>query len=565
MVLSKIFINKPIMHILLGTIVGIVIYLLGNQWSTAFIAVLFLVLVYKFYDLNCFKLILAFFIVGYLSIFSYFNLVGNKYGVYKVRINEVYKQDSIATLQGRKVYINYKEGSFEKDEIIKFKGKFKRNKNVDTGIVGDLFVEEIVERKKDIIYKIRKIPAGFNSYINKYLNESDSAVLTALTFGNKEFLSKEEKDNFKKLGVIHLICISGFHIAMVYEIVKRMLGWKFALLLSLVYVVITGLTPSALRAFIMITTLSLATIFFRKYDNKSALAFSALILLILKPINIIDVGFHLSYLATLGIILIYNFLNRGFYRLYKILRESIALSLSAQLFVYPYMLVVFKSFSMNFLIGSFLLTPIIGIMLPLGLIALIAFFSSVDIKFLEFIFKIVFFFYNLIINLLEYIAAPMIYSGLFFAIGYMLMIICFYMHYKKVSKFKFKELGYFIFLAVVLGSFNFGVTISVFNSNFNKSIIIKNGFNKVAYTYSDNEYFKEEIKKEYSLSNVEELKEKEALKIDDDFYLCFNNKIESSFIMLKENKYDIIDLLNKEKRLYHKGKFIYIDERGTVN
>lgn len=561
----KILINKPIMHILIGTIVGILTYLFWNenQWGTVIFAVLFIIFLYNFYELNYFKIIMLFFIMGYISIFAYFNLVGNRYGVYNVRITDVYQKYSIGSIYGRKVYVNSDNYNFEKNEVIKFKGKFKRKPEMNKGIVGDLFVDEVIERKKDWVYKIRDIPRKYNEYVKKYVKEEDSAVLTALTFGNKEFLSKEERENFKALGIIHLICISGFHIAMVYEILKRIIGEKIGLLIGFFYVILTGLTPSALRAFIMISCLALTTTVFKKYDNKNALGFSAILLLIIKPVNIIDVGFHLSYLATIGILLLYNFLNRGFYRVTKFIRGSIALSFSAQLFIFPYMLVVFKSFSLNFLIGSLLLTPIISIMLPVGLIVFLTFLISIDLKILELILRGIFIIYNLIIEFLNYIAIPIVYGGLVFVIGYMLMLICFYMSYKKVSNFKFKELGYFFFLGVIIGSFNLGTTISVFQSNWNKGIIIKKGFYKEAYTSSNDDFFKEEIKKEYALSNVNNFKKEHLLKLDDDLYLCLNNKIEHSFIMLKKNKYDIIDLLKKEKRLYHKGKFIYIDERGT--
>lgn len=561
----KILINKPILHILMGTIIGIVTYLFWNQnqLSAVVITALFVLYIYFFYELKYFKILLCFFILGYISIFAYFNLVGNKYGFYEARVEEVYSKYSLGTLNGRKVYINSKENNFEKNEVIKFKGKFKRSIDLDKAIVGDLFVYEIIDVKYDWIYKLRSIPKAYNEYLNKYIRKEHSAVITALTFGNKEFLEKEEKEKFKTLGVIHLICISGFHIAIIHQIIKKILNNNIALVVAFSYVILTGMTASAIRAFLMISCLSLSTTVFKKYDNISALGFSALILLIIKPINIVDVGFHLSYLATAGILLLYKFFSRGFYRLPKIIRESISLSISAQFFVFPYMIIVFGSFSLNFLLGSLVLTPIISIMLPLGIFLFFTFIFSLNISFLLVLINSILGIYSILIEFLNYLAMPMLYLNLVAFVGYSLMIICFYMHYMNVSKFKFKELGYFIFLGIIIGNFNFGTTISVFKSNWNNGIIIKKGFYKEAFTASDNEYFIEEIKKNYSVGDVKEIKKEEIIKIDEEIHLVLNKKIENSFVMLKKNKYDIIDLLKKEKRLYHKGKFIYIDERGT--
>ena len=476
----KILINKPILHILMVTIVGIVIYPFWNQnqLSAVIITALFVLYIYFFYELKYFKILLCFFILGYISIFAYFNLVGNKYGFYETRIEEVYSKYSLGILNGRKVYINSKENNFEKNEVVSFKGKFKRAVDVNKAVVGDLFVYEIIDVKQDWIYKLRSIPKAYNEYLNKYMKKEYSAVITALTFGNKEFLEKEEKEKFKTLGVIHLICISGFHIAIIHQIIKKILNNNIALLVAFSYVILTGMTASSIRAFLMISCLSLSTTVFKKYDSISALGFSALILLIIKPINIVDVGFHLSYLATTGILLFYKFFSRGFYRLPKIIRESISLSISAQFFVFPYMIVVFGNFSLNFLLGSLVLTPIISIMLPLGIFMFFTFMISLNISFLLVLINIILGIYSALIEFLNYLAIPVIYLNSVAFIGYSLMIICFYMHYINVSNFRFKELGYFIFLGVIIGNFNFGTTISLFKNNWDKGIVIKRVFIK---------------------------------------------------------------------------------------
>ena len=87
-----------------------------------------------------------------------------------------------------------------------------------------------------------------------------------------------------------------------------------------------------------------------------------MILTIFKPYSIFEISFHLSYLATLGIILMNKKMNNMLYKFPGKLREGISIALSAQIFTVPYLLLIFRDLSLNFIIGNLCLVPFVNIL-----------------------------------------------------------------------------------------------------------------------------------------------------------------------------------------------------------
>ncbi|HCQ89304.1 MAG TPA: competence protein ComEC, partial [Clostridium sp.] len=79
-----------------------------------------------------------------------------------------------------------------------------------------------------------------------------------------------------------------------------------ALIITFIYVIITGMNASTVRAFIMISILVMSRIIKRNYDTLSRISFAAIILLLIKPYYILDMGFMLSFLSVIGITTTYG-------------------------------------------------------------------------------------------------------------------------------------------------------------------------------------------------------------------------------------------------------------------
>jgi competence protein ComEC len=146
-----------------------------------------------------------------------------------------------------------------------------------------------------------------------YLSEG-SDIWKAMMLGETRFLSRDMKDAFRKTGTMHLFAISGLHIGIMAAILAVCLRWTgiplrlnplVGLPVLFLFVQITGNSPSAVRALIMVAFFWSATTFRRKASPLSAWMASALFVLIWQPGQILNPGFQLSY-AVVGMILLYG-------------------------------------------------------------------------------------------------------------------------------------------------------------------------------------------------------------------------------------------------------------------
>tara|TARA_R100000027_G_scaffold38198_2_gene28184 strand:- start:11698 stop:13323 length:1626 start_codon:yes stop_codon:yes gene_type:complete len=141
--------------------------------------------------------------------------------------------------------------------------------------------------------------------------ESSTRVYQALVLGQRTGLSAAQKKAFRDTGTAHLFAISGLHVGLVGTLlfflfgrirVRQAIQVICTLSVLLFYVLLTGSTPSAVRAFLMIAFFVGAKAFDRAYCPTSALAASALFVLLLDPAQITTLGFQLSYIVVLSIL-----------------------------------------------------------------------------------------------------------------------------------------------------------------------------------------------------------------------------------------------------------------------
>lgn len=131
------------------------------------------------------------------------------------------------------------------------------------------------------------------------------------------------------------------------------------------YAVLTGLSPSVVRASTMITIYALVSILRRDRMSLNALAFTAIVMLVANPLCLYDVGFQMSFMAVLAILVlykpIYGFVGREFLFSHPILKwlwAMVVVSLCAQLGVAPLTAYYFGRFSVYFLLTNFIVIPL---------------------------------------------------------------------------------------------------------------------------------------------------------------------------------------------------------------
>ena len=134
---------------------------------------------------------------------------------------------------------------------------------------------------------------------------------------------------------------------------------------------LTGCTSSVNRACIMAILMLIAELLYRKSDVYNNLAISALILLIINPYSLLDIGFQLSYMGTIGIVFLHdkigNFIKIN-NKIVKYFFEMIAVTTCANLAIIPIMMFHFNTISLTFYFSNIIVGPILGIVVIIGFI-----------------------------------------------------------------------------------------------------------------------------------------------------------------------------------------------------
>lgn len=217
--------------------------------------------------------------------------------------------------------------------------------------------------------------------------KNDAAFLSSLILGYRQEMGTEQLQQFSATGTMHILAVSGLHVGLIYAILVflftrkksiQRLPWLPATIVicSLwLFALITGFAPSVVRAVFMFTLVEAGrSYFFRSGNLLNSLFAAAFVQLLINPLNLIDTGFQLSYLAVIGIGLIYPKLTDWISPENRILRfiwNLTALSMSATVATLPATLYYFHSFPLWFIPANILAVPLAGIILQLALLALV--------------------------------------------------------------------------------------------------------------------------------------------------------------------------------------------------
>ena len=223
----------------------------------------------------------------------------------------------------------------------------------------------------------------FAGVIDQYVQRPESKqIALALLLGQKESLGKEVKQAYSATGTQHILAVSGLHVGIIYSILLLPLTFfkqkgqtlqKSYLILVLgliwVYALMTGFSPSVVRAVVMFSLVTLGQMRKRKPSIWNILAFSALLLLVLDPAVQTDLGFQLSYLAVAGIVGLQPILLRMWAPSNRVLDyfwQMATVTLAAQLITSPLTLHYFHTFPTYFLVANLLIVPLSYLILCAG-------------------------------------------------------------------------------------------------------------------------------------------------------------------------------------------------------
>lgn len=286
----------------------------------------------------------------------------------------------------------------EYGDRIKLKGKLERPVNK-----GDFNLENYLKReniylltnrpKIDLIAKgeggvikswLFEVKNIFLNQINSFLPEPESSFLSGLLLGSREDLPRDIKDNLSKSGTSHLIALSGFNITIISSAVislflflgiSRGKSFWFSAFFILLFVLLVGASASIVRAAIMGVLFLLSQKIGWMYNPKNSLFLAGAIMILVNPqILRFDISFQLSFLATWGLLYLNPFFEnilKGDKESFLNWRETLSLTLSAQIAVLPLLILYFNYISFISPLANLLILAIIPLTMLLGFIALV--------------------------------------------------------------------------------------------------------------------------------------------------------------------------------------------------
>lgn len=213
-------------------------------------------------------------------------------------------------------------------------------------------------------------------YIANGLEGDELAVVSAMTLGEKRHIDSSLRNEYSRAGVAHVLALSGTHLAILYFVLMLLVGKgsvasRFVVVATIWgYVVIVGMPVSAVRAAMMLSMFTLADVMRRGYDRMDVLVTTIMLMMLVNPRVIFDVGFQLSVMSVGAIIVICPLLNgllppdfhSRHHHLFK-LWSMVSVGVAAQIGTAPLVAYYFHSLPCWFVISNLIAIPLTTILL----------------------------------------------------------------------------------------------------------------------------------------------------------------------------------------------------------
>jgi len=245
-------------------------------------------------------------------------------------------------------------------------------------------LEKIENGKNGSVYAfILKIKNKLEGSVLKSIPQPEAALANGMLFGGTGSMSQSVQESFSRTGMTHIVAVSGYNVTIIAEYLVLFgifLGlWRnqalwVAIFGIFLFVAMIGFPSSAVRAGMMGAVLIWAIKNGRLSDSFNAIIFTGAVMLLFNPMLLRwDVGFQLSFLATLGIVSLSPLAERISLRKHNPMgiSEIIFLSICAQIFVLPVIIYNFHTISLVSLLANLLVLPIIPFSMMLSFLAAI--------------------------------------------------------------------------------------------------------------------------------------------------------------------------------------------------
>ncbi len=255
------------------------------------------------------------------------------------------------------------KGTFYEDRFSSYdiERKIKYTASVNASDIG------IRYNQKNLFEKVRE---GIKNTLQKGLGEEEFAIAYAMLVGEDEYIAPQTLSSFRSAGVAHIFAVSGLHIgfiAMALSLLftklkmNRLLKAVIITLILIFYSGVCGFSASSIRATIMSAVLLFSSVRGLKYDKFVSISLSAIIILLISPIELFCAGFQLSFTVVLGMFLLSKPIGKIFRFLPYKIASSLGAVISAQIVGFPLCLALFGEFSTIAILANLLFIPIVGV------------------------------------------------------------------------------------------------------------------------------------------------------------------------------------------------------------
>ena len=231
------------------------------------------------------------------------------------------------------------------------------------------------------------------------LSGDELATTGALTLGYKEDLDPALRQHFQASGAAHVLAVSGLHTGILYIILLNILtiGKRFrpryenrwgrcalgGIIIAILwgYAWITGMTPSVVRCVVMITLVEIGRMFYRNSLTINTIAAAAVLILLVRPLDLWSISFQLSFAATIAIVLFAKGMEKilPFHSQKQGLKTwciryiwgTIIVSIAAQVGTLPITMYTFGQVSNYFLLTNLIVLPLATMLVPCGLVTIL--------------------------------------------------------------------------------------------------------------------------------------------------------------------------------------------------
>jgi len=298
--------------------------------------------------------------------------------------NKNSKNSSFKLKYGDKIefYLEYEKPSTARNYMgFDYSNYLKTKKIFGTVNLKEEDVEIISHDNSNIILrKIYELRNLMKTKIEKLLPKETSGLCLGMLIGETSGIEENMQEDFRDSSLSHILAVSGANVSYIIVSItyifnkmclRKRLSKIISIILLILFMLLTGCTSSVNRACIMAILMLIAELLYRKSDVYNNLAISALILLIINPYSLLDIGFQLSYMGTIGIVFLHdkigNFIKIN-NKIVKYFFEMIAVTTCANLAIIPIMMFHFNTISLTFYFSNIIVGPILGIVVIIGFI-----------------------------------------------------------------------------------------------------------------------------------------------------------------------------------------------------